>query len=82
MPMTHQAEMWDCILRNLPKRRWVALHEIYSLIEHSLDIDTEDYAGQSPNSGIPKWKRNVRNVLQYRKGTDEIEWDERGSYRL
>ena len=27
-------------------------------------------------------KRNVRNVLQYRKGTGEIEWDGQAKYRI
>ena len=58
--MTHLPEIWDCSLGNLPKRRWVALDDIYTLIERNLTLDTEDYEWQSPNSEIPKWKRNVR----------------------
>jgi hypothetical protein len=80
--MTRLPEIWACIVRNLPKRRWVVLSDIYSLIERNLSLDKEDYEWQSPSSDIPKWKRNVRNVLQYRKRTREIEWDEHGSYRL
>jgi hypothetical protein len=80
--MTHLPEIWDCIVSKLPKRRWVALDDIYALIERNLNLDTEDHEWQSPNSEIPKWKRNVRNVLQYRKRTGKIEWDGHGSYRL
>jgi hypothetical protein len=80
--MTHLPEIWDCIVSKLPKRRWVVLDDIYTLIERNLNLDTEDYKWQSPISEIPKWKRNVRNVLQYRKRTGEIEWDGHGSYRL
>jgi hypothetical protein len=80
--MTHLSEIWDCIVSKLPKRRWIFLDDIYTLMERNLNFDTEDYERQSPSSEIPKWKRNVRNVLQYRKRTGEIEWDGHGSYRL
>jgi len=52
------------------------------MVESGLTLDSEDYEWQSPSSDIPKWKRNVRNVLQYRKGTGEIEWDGQGNYRI
>ncbi len=80
--MTQQPEIWDCIKRNLPKGHWVALDNIYKFIETNLSLDREDQKWQSPSSNIPKWKRNVRNVLQYRKKTGEIEWDSHGNYRL
>jgi hypothetical protein len=80
--MIHSPEIWDCIVSKLPKKRWVVLDDIYTLIEHNLNLDAEDYEGQSPSSKIPKWKRNVRNVLQNRKETGKIEWNKHGSYRL
>ena len=80
--MTHLAEIWDCIRNRLPKGRCIALGDIYSLIEKNINLDEEDCEWQSPTSDIPKWKRNVRNVLQYRTGTGAIEWDEHGSYRM
>ena len=80
--MTRLPEIWNCIQDNLPKGRWFTLEEIYRLIETNINLDDEDYEWQSPSSDIPKWKRNVRNVLQYRKGTGEIEWDGQGNYRL
>ncbi len=73
--MTHLPEIWNCIINNLPRGQWVVLDDIYRLIENNIDLDQEDYEWQSPVSDIPKWKRNVRNVLQYRKGTGEIQWD-------
>ncbi|MBA7564919.1 hypothetical protein ES708_06588 [subsurface metagenome] len=80
--MTRLPEIWDCILNNLPRTQWIALDDIYSLIKVNIDLDKEDFECQSPNSDIPKWKRNVRNVLQYRKRTGEIEWDGHGKYKL
>ena len=80
--MTHLREIWETIRRVIPKGRWIPLEEIYSMVESGLTLDSEDYEWQSPSSDIPKWKRNVRNVLQYRKGTGEIEWDGQGNYRI
>ena len=73
--MTHFPAIWTCIIRCLPKRRWVALADIYSLIERNVCLDKEDFEKQSPDSESPKWKRNVRNVLQCKKKNDEIAWD-------
>ena len=80
--MTHLPEIWDCIKNRMPKGQWVALDDIYNLVENTLDLDKEDHEWQSPSSDIPKWKRNVRNILQYRKNTGEIEWDRQGNYKL
>jgi len=80
--MIHLPDIWDCISQRLPRKQWVTLEDIYGLIERNLKLDDEDYEPQSPRSDFPKWKRNVRNVLQYRKKTGDIEWDGSGKYRL
>ena len=80
--MTHLPEIWDCLVRYLPKGKWISLDQIYHLVENHLSLDREDFEPQSPSSDIPKWKRNVRNVLQYRKRTGEIEWDGQPMYRI
>jgi hypothetical protein len=66
----------------MPANHWINISDIYSIIERHINLDAEDWLPQSPQSAIPKWKRNVRNVLQYRKKTNEIEWDERSNYRI
>ncbi len=80
--MTRLPEIWHCILANMPRGSWIALDDIYTLVEQNLSLDAEDYEWQSPTSDIPKWRRNVRNVLQYRKRTGDIEWDGQAKYRL
>jgi hypothetical protein len=67
---------------NIPKREWMSLQDIYRIIEEKMTLDREDYEWQSPTSTVPKWKRNVRNVLQYRKKTGAVEWNGSGFYRL
>jgi hypothetical protein len=80
--MIHLPEIWDIIQRRMPRGRWVSLEEIYQIVERFGNLDAEDFEPQSPTSDIPKWKRNVRNVLQYRKRTIEIQWDEDARYLL
>lgn len=80
--MTHLPDIWQCLKTKLPRGQWVDLQALYSLVESHLSLDTEDFEPQSPTSDIPKWMRNVRNVLQYRKGTGEVEWDGGGKYRF
>lgn len=75
-------EIWGIILMYMPRRQWISLNDIYHMVETYGNLDTEDFEPQSPTSDIPKWKRNVRNVLQYRKKTGEILWDENANYLL
>lgn len=74
-------EIWNILARKMPSG-WVSLQELYAIVKRNHQLDDEDYEPQSPGSNGPKWERNVRNVLQYRKKTGEIEWDYNGKYRL
>lgn len=80
--MTTLPQIWTCISSTMPKGRWLPIADIYRLVEDNINLDKEDFEWQSPSSNIPKWKRNVRNVLQYRKKTSEIRWDGKANYRI
>jgi hypothetical protein len=80
--MLRLPDIWDVIRERLSKEKWTSLEEIYHIVEGNSNLDDEDFEPQAPGSDIPKWKRNVRNVLQYRKKTGEIEWDGEANYRL
>jgi hypothetical protein len=80
--MTHLPELWSIIKAMLTQTSWTSLDQIYRRVERTARLDNEDYEPQSPSSEIPKWKRNVRNVLQYRKRTGEIRWDGDANYKL
>ena len=80
--MTHLPEIWLYLQSTMPSARWISLQEIYDSVNSGMKLDAEDYDWQSPTSHIPKWKRNVRNVLQYRKKTGELDWDGDAKYRL
>ena len=78
--MIRLPDIWDIILTRLPRNQWIPLDAIYQTVQQYGDLDDEDYEPQSPSSELPKWKRNVRNVLQYRKGTGEMRWDGDAKY--
>jgi DNA-binding GntR family transcriptional regulator len=80
--MIHSKKIWEIIRNNLLRGKWVTLEEIYQMIENNWNLDTEDFEWQSHTSEIPKWKRNVRNVLQYRKRKNEILWDRAAKYKI
>lgn len=79
--MLHSHEIWNIIQSHMPRGQWISLGNIYDLVERFGNLDAEDLKPQSPTSDIPKWKRNVRNVLQ-RKRDIEIQWDRNAKYRL
>ena len=73
--MIHLPEIWEIIQKYMPRGMWIHIHKIYEMVDKHSDLDDEDFYPQSPTSNIPKWKRNVRNVLQYRKETKELKWN-------
>ena len=80
--MIHSKDIWDMIQTKMPRGHWVSLEEIYRMVEEYGNLSNDDFKPQSPASDIPKWKRNVRNALQYRKSTGEILWNREARYLL
>ena len=80
--MTQSPEFWRVIQKTLRKDRWTPLEDLYIAVERTISLDREDFLPQAPGSSIPKWKRNVRNVLQRRKLRGDIAWDGDAHYRL
>lgn len=80
--MIRLREIWGILRTHIPKNEWLSLQDIYDLVRRYGNLDNEDFEPESPKSDLPKRKRNVRNVLQHRKQTGEIEWDRDAHYRL
>lgn len=80
--MIRLTEIWNIIKGHMIRNEWISLQNIYDLVARYGQLDDEDYEPQSPTSDLPKWKRNVRNVLQYRKRSGAIEWDGDAHYRI
>jgi hypothetical protein len=75
-------EIWGIIERHLGRDVWHNLADIYRLVSQRGHLDREDYDQDAPGSTNPKWKRNIRNVLQRQKNLGRIDWENRGRYRL
>jgi hypothetical protein len=80
--MIRLPEIWDIMVMKMPQNEWVSLQDIYAIVKRNHQLDDEDYLPQAPRSDLPKWQRNVRNVLQRRKSIGHIEWNGYAQYRL
>lgn len=80
--ITRLAEIWEAMQAEMPTGEWVDLQTIYSLIERRIQLKSDDFLPAGPNVSQPKWKRNVRNVLQARKEKGDIVWLRGGRYML
>jgi hypothetical protein len=78
----HSDELWAAIQRVLRRDRWTRLADLYRGVAQLVPLDPDDFDPQAPGSDTPKWQRNVRNVLQVRKGIGHVLWDRGGQYRL
>lgn len=59
---------------HIPKNQWISLDNIYLLMEGHGNLDIDDSKYSAPGNMEPKWKRNVRNVLQADKKVGKIVW--------
>ena len=75
-------EIWNIIKCHMPTSEWIPLQNIYELVSRNGRLDDENFEPQSSISDSPKWKRNIRNVLQYQKRTGKIDWDGDIHYRI
>ena len=71
--MISQKEIWAVLSGEMKRDEWIALDAIYELISQRIPVRDEP---------VPRWRRNVRNVLQRRKASGEVEWNGHGAYRL
>ena len=81
--MIHLPEIWEILQEYMQRGTWTHIHQIYDLVEKHADLDDNNFYPQSPTSNIPKWKRNVRNVLWYQTNvTKELQWNKNEHYLL
>lgn len=80
--MTHLDALWRAIQKTLPRNRWMSLTELYRGVEARVSLDAEDFLPEAPSSDTPKWRRNVRNVLQRRKALNQVLWNGNAQYKL
>jgi hypothetical protein len=76
--MLRASEIWQIMCRYLPRGRWVSVSEIRTIVEFHAKLDGDDYKPEAPGSNIPKWRRNVRNVLVSYKRKGKLHWNGKG----
>jgi hypothetical protein len=75
-------QAWEVVEDKAPRGSWLTIGELYALVEANASLDAEDHVAISPTNSSPRWKRTVRNALQRRKASSDIEWDRVQGYRL
>jgi hypothetical protein len=73
---------WEILVANAPRNEWLDLSAIYEIVRARAELEDQDVRPVSSRSNSPRWQRSVRNVLQRRKVTGEIEWDGSGRFRF
>ena len=78
---TGQPVMWEAILENMPKGKWIPIGEILGIIEKNVDLQEDDFGSaiQGKQDTI-RWESNARCMLQYRNMTGEIIGDKKDNY--
>lgn len=75
-------QAWDAYAQSAPRGQWLSLSEIYEAVRRNAVISDDDERPMSSANRSPRWKRTVRNTLQRRKASGDVEWDHAGRYRL
>ena len=79
--MLHLHDIRRILHESAPRDRWLDLDEIYALVASGREFDVEDLRPVTDRYREPRWKRNVRAVLQELKKHD-IEWEKPARYRF
>lgn len=74
-------EIWNILDQALPHGEWTRLQRVYELVAERAAFDAADEEPEANGSSQPRWKRNVRNVLQKKKSEGVVEWDGQANYR-
>ncbi len=62
--MTDDATIWNVLKKFVPKRKWIPLQEIVSMVRTRMLLDREDLQRRGSTSGLPRWEHNVRRLLR------------------
>lgn len=62
--MTNDTALWMALHQHLPRKKWIAIAEIYIIVQHRVLLDAEDLEHVNRRSANPRWKSNVRRILR------------------
>jgi hypothetical protein len=68
--MTGQAAMWNIMRDHVPRKRWLSIGEIFSIVESRSTLDKDDLEVNAMN--FPRWKMNVCRTLMEKKKTGDV----------
>jgi hypothetical protein len=72
--MVSRRDIWPALKAAMNEESWTSLDELYRAVEKALPAVSEESS--------PRWRRNVRNVLQHRRARGEVAWNGHGAYKL
>ena len=61
--MTQDTILRETLTKHMPRRRWIPIADIYTLVEHRMLLDAEDRTASGNHRLDPRWHTNVRRVL-------------------
>lgn len=80
--VTSQSRLWQVIRSKLSSDDWTHLQELYMRVGRVLEFDDEDLRPETDGASQKAWMRNVRNVLQQRRASGDLDWRGKALYRL
>lgn len=61
--MTNDMMLWSTLHEHLPRGKWIAITDIFLIIQQRTLFDAEDLKCVNSRSKAPWWKSNVRRIL-------------------
>jgi hypothetical protein len=69
---TDDKTLWKTLQKYTPRKRWVALADIFAIVQRRTDLDTGDLERTNSRSGTPRWKSNIRRILHSKQRDGSI----------
>jgi hypothetical protein len=61
--MTQDTILRETLTKHLPRRRWIPIADIYTIVERRMLLDAEDRTCSGSRRPDPRWHTNVRRIL-------------------
>ena len=61
--MTQDTILRDTLAQHLPRRQWVPIADIYTMVERSMFLDADDRCCSGRVARVPHWHKSVRRIL-------------------
>lgn len=75
--------LWTTLVSNIRLGYWTDISELYDIVSSNYKSFTpSDYAPVTPTNSEPTWHRNLRNVLQNKRRTGEILYNDNAKYKI